>query len=104
MSEVSLGFFSGGVSTLAQGSVLYHYPNSGAQPYGGLGLGVLVLSDKIGNLSGANLVVTPILGVEIPAKEMKDVFGERMKGYFVEYQGVKFFDLHRVVFGMSWGL
>jgi hypothetical protein len=40
--------------------------------------------------------------VEIPATDMKDVFGEKLKGYFVEYQGVGFFDLHRLVFGLNW--
>ena len=102
VSDVTLGFFSGGVSTLVQGSLRYFLPKDGVQPFGGLGLGVLVLSDKMGDLSGANLVLTPILGVEIPATDMKDVFGEKLKGYFVEYQGVGFFDLHRFVFGLNW--
>lgn len=102
--EVTLGFFDGGVSALAQGSLRYFYPRDGVEPYGGLGLGVLVLSGTLGDLSGSTVSVTPILGVEIPATGMKDVFGEGLRGYFVEYQGVGFFDLHRLVFGLNWGL
>ena len=101
--EVTLGFFDGGVSTLVQGSLRYFYPRDGVEPYGGLGLGVLVLSGTLGDLSGSSVALTPILGVEIPATGMRDVFGEGLKGYFVEYQGVGFFDLHRLVFGLNWG-
>ena len=101
--EVTLGFFDGGVSTLVQGSLRYFYPRDGVEPYGGLGLGVLVLSGKLGDLSGSSVALTPILGVEIPATGMRDVFGEGLKGYFVEYQGVGFFDLHRLAFGLNWG-
>jgi hypothetical protein len=101
--EVTLGFFDGGVSALVQGSLRYFYSRDGAEPYGGLGLGVLVLSGTLGDLSGSSVALTPILGVEIPATGMRDVFGEGLKGYFVEYQGVGFFDLHRLVFGLNWG-
>lgn len=102
--EVALGFFGGATSALVQGSVRYFHPGEGIEPFAGLGLGVLILSGELGDRSGTNLVVTPILGVEVPAPDMGDVFGSKLKGYFVEYQGVGFFDSHRLVFGLNWDI
>jgi len=101
--EVALGFFGGGTSSLVQGSLRYFHTGNAIEPYVGLGLGVLVMGHELAGRSGADFVVTPILGLEIPATGMSDVFGARLKGYFIEYQGVGFFDLNRLTFGLNWG-
>jgi len=102
--EVTLGFLDGGASALVQGSVRYFRPSEGAELYGGLGLGILVLSDDLGSLSGSRLVLTPIFGIEVPSSDLGNLFGGALTSYFVEYQGVGFFDLNRLVFGVNWGM
>jgi hypothetical protein len=100
--EVSLGFFGGATSALVQGSLRYHFIRNGVEPYAGLGLGILILSDELGDRSGSSLVATPTLGIEIPGAVVGDILGWDPSSYFVEYQGIALFDHHRLTFGVGW--
>lgn len=102
--ETALGF---GAGTSALIGVNGHYTlrSSGTtRPYAGLGLSLLVLSQPLGDLEGANLVVTPKLGVTFDSESAKKLFGDRATGWMLEYQGVDFFSLNRVLFGVRWRL
>lgn len=102
--EAALGFGSG---TSALIGVNGHYTLSAGgttRPYVGLGVSLLVLSQPLGDLEGSSLVFTPKFGVTIESKGAQKLFGDRATGWMVEYQGVDFFSLNRLLFGVRWRL
>jgi len=102
--EAALGF---GGNTSAYIGVNGHYNLSASgktRPYVGLGLGLLVLSGPLGDMEGSSIVFTPKFGVTIDSNGAKKLFGERATGWVVEYQGVDFFSLNRLLFGVRWRL
>jgi hypothetical protein len=101
--DATLGGFGGATTALLQGGLRYFLPREGPEPYAGLGLGVLVLSGKLGDREGSDLVLTPVLGVEVPMRAWQPALGESFQGYYVEYQAVGFFDQHRLLIGLNWG-
>jgi hypothetical protein len=102
-ADATLGVFGGATTALLQGSLRYFLPREGPEPYAGLGLGVLVLSEALGDRDGSDLVFSPVLGVEVPMPDWKPALGDTFRGYFVEYQAVDFFDQHRLLIGLNWG-
>lgn len=101
--EVALGFGAGGVTTLVQGGLHYFFPTSGTvEFYGGLSAGMLVLSEPIGDRSGADFVLTPAAGITGESAEIASGLGGGAWGWFAEFQGIGFFDLNRVLVGLRW--
>jgi hypothetical protein len=102
--EAALGF-GGGTSALIGVNGHYTLKSTGTtRPYLGFGVGLLVVSDPLGDLEGSNIVFTPKVGVTIESPGAQKLFGERATGWLVEYQGVDFFSLNRVLFGVRWRL
>jgi hypothetical protein len=102
--EAALGF---GAGTSALIGVNGHYSlkaTGTTRPYVGLGIGLLVVSRPLGDVEGSNLVFTPKFGVTIDSDGAKKLFGDRATGWIVEYQGVDFFSLNRLLFGVRWRL
>jgi hypothetical protein len=101
--EVALGFGAGGVTTVVQGGLHYFFPTNGAvEFYGGLSAGVLVMSEPIGDRSGADFVLTPVVGITGESTEIAAGLGGGAWGWFAEFQGIGFFDLNRVLVGLRW--
>jgi hypothetical protein len=101
--EVALGFGAGGVTTLVQGGLHYFFSTSGAvEFYGGLGAGLLVMSEPIGDRSGADFVLTPAVGITGESAQLAEGLGGGAWGWFAEFQGIGFFDLNRVLVGLRW--
>ena len=102
--EAALGF-GAGTSALIGANGHYTLSSSGStKPYVGLGLSLLVLGEPLGDLEGSNLVFTPKFGVSLDSESAKKLFGDRATGWMLEYQGVDFFSLNRVLFGVRWRL
>ena len=98
--EVAVGFGSGGTSTLLAANAQYWFGRLGTlQPYVGAGLGLMNFSDEVGSRDGLDLVVNPSVGSAW-------TFGGspllRAAQFFVEYQGLDWFDLSRVNAGLRW--
>ena len=101
--EVTIGFGGGGVSTLVQGGLQYHFPSSSWwDVYTGLSGGILVLSDQVGDQDGARFVFTPLVGFSGESAEIAQGLGGGAWGWFAEYQAVGFFDLNRILVGLNW--
>lgn len=101
--EVQVGMFDGGSSLLAQGALRYVWDRDGVEPFLGAGIGLLVFGNQVGDReSGSRLVVNPVVGVEIPIEAFSRWFGSSARGLFMEYQGVDFFSIHRVMAGINW--
>jgi hypothetical protein len=101
--QVSLGF-SSTITALVTGNGIYYFATGSTKPYAGIGIGVLVRADEIDGKSGSSFVMDPIFGVEWSNKSERTRrwFGPRALGYFVEVQGVNYFDNTRLVGGVTW--
>ena len=53
---------------------------------------------------GSAFVFNPAIGVNINSKSLQKLFGASAKGYFVELQGVDFFNNTRLIAGVNWQL
>lgn len=103
--EATLGFFGGGVSVLIAANAQYDLAKSGTViPYLALGAGLRVLSDSIGGEAGSSFVFNPAIGANINSNSLQKLFGTSAKGYFIEVQGVDFFNNTRVLLGVNWQL
>ena len=88
---------------MVQGGLQYFFASTGAvEFYGGLSAGLLVMSDSIGDRSGASFVFTPAVGITGESAELAEGVGGTAWGWFAEYQAVGFFDLNRLLVGLTW--
>lgn len=100
--EAAVGFFGGGVSALIAANAHYVLAKEGTtKPYAGLGIGLLVRGSEIDGKDGTSFVVNPALGVEFATKAAQ-IFGPGASAFFVEAQGVDFFQNFRLVGGVTW--
>lgn len=73
------------------------------RPYVGLSVGYLILGEALGDIDGSGVVGTPKAGILFDTAAPRGLFGDKSLGWMLEYQGVSFFDVHRVVAGVRWG-
>ena len=105
--EIAFGAGSGGRSTMLVGNAQYMFGKRklGAtrtiQPHVYAGVGVLNFSDRVGSRDGLEGIINVGYGVSIPL--MKNPGTTRAAPVItVEHQGVDFFQLNRLLVGLSW--
>ena len=102
--EAALGFGAGTSALIGVGGHYSLRAEGATRPYVGLSMGLLVVSEPLGDVEGSNLVFTPKFGVTIDSDAARSLFGSRAAGWIVEYQAVDFFSLNRLLFGVRWRL
>jgi hypothetical protein len=102
--EAEIGVGGGGTSALVQVGTRYYFDTGSSQVYAGGALGLIVFDDKVGNRSGSSVILSPVVGWEVPSSGGVSWLGSGYQGWFVEYQGVDMFDIHRLLVGVNWGI
>lgn len=104
--EIAFGAGSGGRSTMIVGNLQYMFRKLrlGAtrtiQPHITGGLGVLNFSDRVGSRDGLEGIINLGYGASVPL--MKNTTNRAAPVLTVEHQGVDFFQLNRLLVGLSW--
>jgi len=105
--ELAFGAGSGGRSTMLVGNAQYMFrkfrltDSRTIQPHVYGGLGVLNFSDRVGSRDGLEGIINLGYGVSIPI--MKNPGTTRAAPQLIiEHQGVDFFQLNRLIVGLSW--
>ncbi|MBC8088915.1 MAG: hypothetical protein H7Z40_16745 [Phycisphaerae bacterium] len=104
--EISFGAGSGGRSTMIVGNLQYLFKKLrlGAertiQPHIVGGLGVLNFSDQVGSRDGLEGVINLGYGASIPL--VKGATNRATPVITLEHQGIDFFQLNRLLVGLSW--
>ena len=106
--EIAFGAGSGGRSTMLVGNVQYMFGkyNVGTraiQPHVYGGVGILNFSDRVGTRDGLEGIINLGYGVSIPLLKNPDAT-RAAPVLTIEHQGVDFFQLNRLLVGLSWRL
>ncbi len=111
--ELAFGTGSGGTTTLLAANAVYQFGGArlgvlgDVRPHAGLGVGVLHYSAMVGGRDGTNLVLNPAYGLTLDPAPLRPMLrtlsvGGAMPALVVEHHGVGFFDVNRLVLGLTW--
>jgi len=104
--EIAFGAGSGGRSTMLVANLQYMFrkmrlgTERTIQPHIVGGLGVLNFSDRVGSRDGLEGVINLGYGASVPL--MKNTNNRSAPVLTVEHQGIDFFQLNRLLVGLSW--
>lgn len=104
--EIAFGAGSGGRSTMIVGNLQYLFrklrlsAERTIQPHVVGGLGVLNFSDRVGTRDGLEGVINLGYGASVPL--MKNAINRATPVLTIEHQGIDFFQLNRLLVGLSW--
>ncbi len=111
--ELAFGFGGGGTSTYVAGNLLYEFggvrlgPLGRVRPRASLGAGFINFGGRVGGRDGLDIVLTPAYGVTTDLPAIGGVLralsaAGRTPELLVEHQGIDFFDVNRLVIGLTY--
>jgi hypothetical protein len=111
--ELAFGAGGGGTTTLLAANAIYQFGGARlgvlgeVRPHAGLGVGVLHYSAMVGGRDGTNLVLNPAYGLTLDPAPLRPLLrtlavGGAVPALLVEHHGVGFFDVNRLVLGITW--
>ena len=106
--EIAFGAGSGGRSTMLAANAIYNFGKRRMgewrtiQPHIVGGVGILNFSDRVGSRDGLEGIINLGYGVSIPL--IRNPGTRAAPVLTVEHQGVDFFQLNRLLVGLSWRL
>lgn len=101
--ELALGFGAGATTSLfAANAQLRIVRLWDVAPYVSLGVGLLNHTAPIEGREGVDVVLNPGIGAQLTFPGVRNTLGLGSAGMFVEYQGVAWFDVTRLLAGLTW--
>lgn len=104
--EIAFGAGSGGRSTMVVANALYNFrklrlgQNNTIQPHVVGGVGFLNFSDRVGSRDGLEGVINLGYGASIPL--LRKAGTRKVPVVTFEHQGIDFFQINRLLVGLSW--
>lgn len=101
--ELALGFGAGATTSLFAANAQLRIARIwDVAPYVTLGVGLLNHTAPIEGREGVDVVLNPGVGTQLTFPSVRNTLGLGSAGMFVEYQGVDWFDVSRLLAGLTW--
>lgn len=101
--ELALGFGAGATTSLFAANAQLRITRLwDVAPYVSLGVGLLNHTEPIEGREGVDVVLNPGIGAQLTFPGVRNTLGLGSAGMFVEYQGVAWFDVSRLLAGLTW--
>lgn len=101
--ELALGFGAGATTSLFAANAQLRIARLwDVAPYVTLGVGLLNHTGPIEGREGVDVVLNPGVGAQLTFPGVRNALGLGSAGMFVEYQGVAWFDVSRLLAGLTW--
>lgn len=101
--ELALGFGAGATTSLFAANAQLRIARLwDVAPYVSLGVGLLNHTAPIEGREGVDVVLNPGIGAQLTFPDVRNTLGLGSAGMFVEYQGIAWFDVSRLLAGLTW--